>query len=198
MRFENGLVAGADLVRKTQLLVAAAAQKREGQRAALATDRDRSRLACRRGKTPARVVKHRAEGRDERLLRVDNTLGIGAADDDAVTLGDARELNVASTSGLVALFGKAGADHNCGTDSTLAALLDGVNDVRSGHKNYREIDRLGECSRRRVGFDAEDFALAAGYRVEAAVITMLDQRASQPSAQRLVIAGRADDRDAVG
>jgi hypothetical protein len=48
VRLEDGLVAGADLMREMQLPVAAAAEKREGQRPALATDRDRPRLAGRR------------------------------------------------------------------------------------------------------------------------------------------------------
>src|SRR5215831_3669761 len=40
-RFEDRLVAGADLMREAQLLIAATAQKRKGQRPALAADGDR-------------------------------------------------------------------------------------------------------------------------------------------------------------
>ena len=47
MRFEHGLVAGADLIGEAQLAVAAAGQKRKGQGPALAADRDRpARLPC--------------------------------------------------------------------------------------------------------------------------------------------------------
>ena len=63
--FEHGLIAGADLVREMQLLVPAAAEKREGQRAALAADRDRLGSASHRQQASAGVVKDRAESRDE-------------------------------------------------------------------------------------------------------------------------------------
>src|SRR5882757_4414567 len=46
MRFETGLVAGAGLISKAQLPRPATAQKGEGQRTALAADRDRPALAA--------------------------------------------------------------------------------------------------------------------------------------------------------
>src|SRR5207237_1031732 len=58
---QDSLVAGADLMRKVELPIAAAAEKREGQRAALTADRDRPCFADGRQQTLAGVVEDRAE-----------------------------------------------------------------------------------------------------------------------------------------
>ncbi len=185
-------------MREMQLPVAAAAEKREGQRPALATDRNRPGRARRRQQTPAGVVEDRAEGRDERSQRVDDTLGVGAADDNAMAFGDPAQLDIARAGGLVALFGKARADHDGGPDSSLAALLECFDDMRRRYQDDGEIDRLRQHRDRRIGAQPEHLALAAGHRKDPAVITMADQRVRQPATQSLGIGRGADDRDAVG
>ena len=198
VRLQDGLVAGADLMREIKLPVAATAEKREGQRPALAADRDRPRRADGGQQTPAGIVEDRAEGRDERPQRIDDALGIGSADDDSVAFGDPAQLDIACAGGLVALFGKTGADHDGGPDSSLTALLERLDDMRRRHQDDREIDRLRERRDRRVGTQPEHLALAAGHREDPAVITMADQRVRQPATQSLGIGRGADDRDAVG
>src|SRR5262249_51856001 len=74
MRFQTNLVAGACLIGEPQLPRPAAAQKREGQRAALAADRDRPAFPAFGKQALSWVVEYRAEGRDEGLQRVDETL----------------------------------------------------------------------------------------------------------------------------
>jgi hypothetical protein len=143
MRFEDRLIPGADLVRKAQLPVAAAAQKREGQGTALAADRDRSGLADDRREAAVRIVEHRTEGRDERPQRVDDAFGVRTADKHAKALGDRTQFAVTGASRLVALFGKSRADHDRGAYSSLAALRKRVGDMRGRHQDHRKIGRLG-------------------------------------------------------
>ena len=88
MRFEAGLVAGAGLIGEAQLPRPAAAQEGEGQRAALAADRDRPAFAAFGKQALRRIVEYRAEGRHQRFQRVDEALRIGPADDDAEALDD--------------------------------------------------------------------------------------------------------------
>ena len=184
---QDSLVAGADLMREIQLPVAAAAQEREGQGAALAADRDRPSVARDRREAAPWIVEDRAEGRDERPQRIDDALGIGAADDDAVAFGDPAQLDVARAGRLVAFFGKAGADHDSRPDPSLAALLERLDDMRRRHQDDREIDRLGQRRDRWIGAQPEHLALAAGHRKDPAVIPMADQRMRQPAAQGLGI-----------
>ena len=197
VRLQDSLVAGADLMREMQLPVAAAAEKRESQRPTLAADRDRPPLADGGQQTPAGVMEDRAEGSDERPQRIDDALGVGTADEDAVAFGDPAQLDIACACGLVALFGKARADHDGGPDSSQTALLEGLDDMRRRHQDDREIHRLGQRRDRRIGPQPQHLALAAGHRKDPAVIAMADQRVRQPAAQGLGIGRSADNGNAV-
>src|SRR5215469_790317 len=74
VRFEADLVAGAGLVGEAQLPRPPAAQKSEGQGAALAADCNRPALRAKWKQALFGIVKYRAEGGDQRLQRVDDPL----------------------------------------------------------------------------------------------------------------------------
>jgi hypothetical protein len=69
--------------------------------------------------------------------------------------------------------------------------------MRRRHEDHREVGCFRQIGHRGVGLVPEHLLLAAGYRVDAARETVLDQLMGEPAAQRLV--GRsADDGDTVG
>ena len=197
MRFQANLVAGAGLVGEAQLPGPAAAQKRKRQRTALTADRDRPALVALREEALLGIVEHRAEGRDQRLQRVDDALRIGAADDDPVARDDLTQCLVARLRRRAALLGKTGADDDRGAHALLAAFLERRCDIGRRHHDDREIGRLGQIGDARIASQSEHFGLAAGHRIDAAGIAMRDQEFGGPAAQGVRIAGRADDRDAV-
>ena len=123
MRFQADLVAGAGLVGEAQLPWPPAAQKREGQRTALAADRDRPAFAAFGKQALRRVMKHRAECRNERFQRVDQTFRIGPADDDPEAVDDLAQGPLALLRRLATLLGEAGADHDRGTHALAPAFL---------------------------------------------------------------------------
>ncbi len=194
--FEDRLVAGADLIGKTELPVAAAVQKGKGQRPALAANRDRAALRRRRQQAPARIVKHRAEGRDDALQRVDETLGIGTADEDAVLLGDAAQFAVARLCRRAALLAKARADHDRGADAAGAAFGEGLRHDRRRDHDHRQIGGFGQIADRGIGAQTQHLALAARHRVDPTDIAMTDQRMGQPAAQCVGVSRGADNGDA--
>ena len=196
VRFEHGLIAGADLIGELQLAVAAARQKRIGQRARLAGDRDRPGAAAFRQERHGVVVEHRAERRDQRAQRVDEALRVRPGDDHAGALCDIAQRRVARRRFLAFLLAKTGADHDRRLDAARAALLDRRNDMRRRHQDHREIGRLRYFRDRGVGRVPEHLLLAAGYRIDAAGIGVLDELFRQPAAQR-VVGRRADNDDAV-
>ncbi len=183
VRLEDRLIAGADLIAEAQLPVAAAVQKGEGQRPALAADRDRPAVRGRRQQAARRIVKHRAEGGDDPLQRVDQALRIGAADQHAVLLGDMAQFDVAGVRGLAAFFGKARADHDRGADAAAAAFVQGARHHRRRHDDDREIGGLGQIGDRGIGAQAQDLAAAAGHRINRPGIAVADERMGQPAAQ---------------
>ncbi len=198
MRLEDRLVAGADLIREAQLPIAPAVQESKGQGAALTADRNRPAMRRRRQQRAGGIVKHRAEGRDDPLQRVDEALGIGAADEDAVPLGDAAQFDIAGMSRLAALLGKARADHDRRTDAASAAFVQGPRHYRRRHQDDREVGRFRQIGDRAIGAQAQHLALAARDGIDAALVAMADQRVRQAAAQGRGIRRGADHRDALG
>ena len=94
------------------------------------------------------------------------------------------------------LLAETGADDHRRLDAARAALLDRRDDMRRRHQDHREIGRLRDFGDRGVGLVPEHLLLAAGDRIDAAGIAVLDQLLGQPAAQRVVGRG-ADDHDAV-
>ena len=183
MRFEHGLVAGADLIGEAQLAVAPAAQKGKGQGAALAADRDRPCPAFLRQQLLARIVEHRAEGRDQRAQRVDQPLGIRPGDHHAGALGQRAQRGVARRRRIAFLFAETRADHHRRRDAARRALLDRRDDMHRRHEDHRKVGRFGQFGNRGVGLVAEHLAVAARHRIDPAGKAVLDQLMRQPAAQ---------------
>jgi len=142
-------------------------------------------------------MKHRAEGRDEGLERVDDALGIRPADHDAMALRDGPQFDVSGAGGLVALLSEAGADHDRGAHALAPAFLERKRDVSRWHDNDGEVGRLRQFGNGRIASQAEHLWLAARHRIDAPGIAVCDQVMSRSAAQGMGIGRGADDRDAV-
>ncbi len=183
VRFETNLVAGAGLVGKAQLPRPATAHEGEGERAALAADRDRPAPGALRKEALFGIVKHRAERRDQRLQWVDDALGVRPADDDAVAVDDLAQRLIARLRRLAALFGEAGADHDRRAHPLTAAFRQCWRDIGGRHDDNREVRRLRQIGDARVAFQPENLGLAARHRIDATGIAMRDQELRRAAAQ---------------
>ncbi len=112
--------------------------------------------------------------------------------------GDRPQLVFAGLRRLARLLGKTGADDDCGADAAAAAFFEGVRHHRRRHQDHREIGGFRQIGDPGVGAEAEDFAVAAGDRIDPPRIAVADQGAGQPAAQGFAVGGGADHGDAVG